>query len=414
MALRVWLPLNGNINNYGISDAIATNSGATVDNNGKIGKCYSFNGSSAKISTSINLTPEMSFCTWVKFNSVQNFVIDARNSSGQGYQPMYISSTGVQIYSSGSPSGGYINYSFSTNVWYHLVVSYSNNKGYLYVNGTLVGTIGVASLTLNNSILTIGSRYSSERSLNGKLNDIRVYDHALSPKEVKELSKGLCLHYKLDGVCNTIDSTEWDCSGFGNNGIKNGSITVSNDTGRYSSSYKFGTTSSKIKLPAFSYSGLANSYSFSWWQKNTGSGNMPWGFSDGNRLNLYHTTNLCWNTGDGGGNPFKDSSGTAIPNTRLCDSTWHHCVVTGNGSTTKLYIDGIYAGAATTYKAITGTQIYISGWDTSTSYTFSGSNLSDFRIYATVLSDADIKELYNTPLSIDNVGNMYTYEFKEI
>ena len=82
MALRVWLPLNGNINNYGISDVTVTNNGATIDNNGKIGKCYSFNGSSAKISTPINLTPEMSFCVWVKFNSVQNFVIDARNSSG--------------------------------------------------------------------------------------------------------------------------------------------------------------------------------------------------------------------------------------------------------------------------------------------------------------------------------------------
>ena len=44
---------------------------------------------------------------------------------------------------------------------------------------------------------------------------------------------------------------------------------------------------------------------------------------------------------------------------------------------------------------------------------FSG-KLSDARIYATALSELDIKELYNTPLSIDNVGNMYTYEFKEI
>ena len=199
MSLVVWLPLNGNLENQGLSNVTVTNNGATVDNNGKIGKCYSFNGSSAKISTSINLTPAMSFCAWVKFNSVKNFVIDARDSSGKGYQPIYISSTGVQIYSSGSPSGGYVNYSFSTGVWYHLVVSYSNNKGYLYVNGTLIGTVGVASLTLNNSILTIGSRYSSESYLDGKLNDIRIYDHALSAKEVKELAKGLVLHYRLAG-----------------------------------------------------------------------------------------------------------------------------------------------------------------------------------------------------------------------
>jgi len=37
MALQVWLPLNGNLNNQGLSNVTVTNNGATVDNNGKIG-----------------------------------------------------------------------------------------------------------------------------------------------------------------------------------------------------------------------------------------------------------------------------------------------------------------------------------------------------------------------------------------
>lgn len=44
MALQVWLPLNGTLENKGLSNVTVTNNGATVDNNGKIGKCYSFNG----------------------------------------------------------------------------------------------------------------------------------------------------------------------------------------------------------------------------------------------------------------------------------------------------------------------------------------------------------------------------------
>jgi len=45
MALQVWLPLNGTLENKGLSNVTVTNNGATVDNNGKIGKCYSYTAS---------------------------------------------------------------------------------------------------------------------------------------------------------------------------------------------------------------------------------------------------------------------------------------------------------------------------------------------------------------------------------
>jgi hypothetical protein len=37
--------------------------------------------------------------------------------------------------------------------------------------------------------------------LKGYLNDVRIYNHCLSPKEVKEISKGLVLHYPMNN-CN--------------------------------------------------------------------------------------------------------------------------------------------------------------------------------------------------------------------
>lgn len=45
MSLQVWLPLDGDLYNQGLTEAILDNHNATIDNNGKIGKCYSFNGS---------------------------------------------------------------------------------------------------------------------------------------------------------------------------------------------------------------------------------------------------------------------------------------------------------------------------------------------------------------------------------
>ena len=47
--------------------------------------------------------------------------------------------------------------------------------------------------------LYIGKRGGDTGYYSGKLNDVRIYDHCLSDKEVEEISKGLVLHYKLDG-----------------------------------------------------------------------------------------------------------------------------------------------------------------------------------------------------------------------
>ena len=43
MSLLIWLPLNGDLHNQGLSDLIFTNTSPNTileDNHGKIGKCY--------------------------------------------------------------------------------------------------------------------------------------------------------------------------------------------------------------------------------------------------------------------------------------------------------------------------------------------------------------------------------------
>ena len=67
MALQVWLPLNGDLKNWGLSNVQATNVNATVDNSGKIGKCYAFNGSTSRIAVSgLSLGNIWSCGCWVK------------------------------------------------------------------------------------------------------------------------------------------------------------------------------------------------------------------------------------------------------------------------------------------------------------------------------------------------------------
>lgn len=193
----------------------------------------------------------------------------------------------------------------------------------------------------------------------------------------------------------------------------NENIGISTDSPRYDSCFKF-TNSAYIKIPDYNYSALSNSFTFAWWSNISNmDGLMAWGFNDGNRLNLFPTGGVfCMNTGDGGTNKFKDDGGNNVSHTAY-NNGWHFYCVTGDGTTNKLYVDGEYKGKSTTYKAITGTRLQLSGWDMSGSYKWNNGSLSDFRLYARPLSDNDIRALYRTAAKIDNKNNVYTYELRE-
>jgi hypothetical protein len=139
---------------------------------------------------------------------------------------------------------------------------------------------------------------------------------------------------------------------------------------------------------------------------------MFWGFSDGIRLNGMYAGTL-WNTGDSSSNPIY-VPGTTTTITAPSVNVWHHYVMTGDGTTCKLYVDGVLYGQAKTYKAISGTSIYINGWDSSTSYCSDNTNISDFRIYATALSTDDVKSLYQNSAYIDSSGNVYGAVHSEV
>ena len=84
------------------------------------------------------------------------------------------------------------------NTWYHGAATYDGTTLKLYCNGVLsiIKTSPAAPVAATNFIL--GQRMGSTGNFVGKLNDVRVYDHCLSAKEIEEIAKGLVLHYKLD------------------------------------------------------------------------------------------------------------------------------------------------------------------------------------------------------------------------
>jgi hypothetical protein len=92
-------------------------------------------------------------------------------------------------------------------VWHHVCCTISDTTITTYLDGAQVATntltgLGVAVTELNsNNFIEIGCDHpGGNEFLTGYVNDYRIYDHCLSAKEVKEISQGLVLHYKLDGI----------------------------------------------------------------------------------------------------------------------------------------------------------------------------------------------------------------------
>lgn len=196
MSLQVWLPLNGNLNNQGLSEVTVTNNGATVDSSGKIGSCYSI-GSGKYISFSsypwMTMKPQYNFSCffWVK-GTTDSWLL-ACGAWEFMFRPSFIQ---VHLADNSQYPARYTA-AFDTNTWYHLGFTWSGMEGKLrlYLNGSLVATSDVPS-SANYDIrpsFTIPYTHDKPRYIN----DFRLYDHCLSAKEVKEISKGLSLHYKL-------------------------------------------------------------------------------------------------------------------------------------------------------------------------------------------------------------------------
>ena len=98
----------------------------------------------------------------------------------------------------------YIDCPVPVNDWTHLICTCgSDRKIKLYKNGIYIGERDGSSdpaIDSDASVTCIGreSYANGYFSFNGAIQDLRLYNHCLSELEVKELSKGLVLHYPLN------------------------------------------------------------------------------------------------------------------------------------------------------------------------------------------------------------------------
>ena len=515
MSLRVWLPLTKDLRNQGLDDVTVTNNGATFNSAGKLGGCYYFNGDKQWLQFSSVLgeyyNNDWSIACWLKpTDSTRSVIISEYNTSGASNVGLELTTSRVvRLYWNGSPD---INFTTAgalpLNEWTHLTVTKAGRVVKVYFNGELKQTyINSSDFSTRTSAARprIGDDYRGNSantvSYQGYINDFRMYDHCLSPMEVKELAKGLVLHYPLssgnlidinnitdgaylnsnggitgtNGWCYTdyipvysnsqyictglskggsgtyivlydntktktrtllltanqnldittsdiekyirlsirelaneltttarfvyMSTTEYDCSGFCNNGTKNGTYSYTSDTPKYAVSQNcLGTNYISLTPPSTEVQTIA--VWVNWKAIPSGQSVIFVDYGSGMGLGLMNTGILCSTSGAGSSYTFSKAN--------LVANTWYHFVIVKTGTTTrKLYINGVEQTATsnTSNWSYSVNQLQL-GKRSTTSDGFVG-KLSDFRAYATALSADDVQSLYQNSAYIDSSGNVY-------
>lgn len=202
MALQVWLPLNGNLKNQGLSEVSITSSGISYST-GKITSKSKSTGTvnlSTEFIDNIKVNHKVTIAFWIKPTGTVGTAEFMGNSSARelcnlfqypNYDDLHLS---YYLTDNSTGFSGYIlNDAFSDNQWHHITIVNDTGLINVYNNGVLSATWGSKGTWTR----TIFSTFQLKNNNLNYLNDVRIYDHCLSQKEIKELSKGLCLHYKL-------------------------------------------------------------------------------------------------------------------------------------------------------------------------------------------------------------------------
>lgn len=205
MALQVWLPLNGNLNNQGLNNTTFT--GSTTFEAGKIGQAGVFgtNAKRAISSATVTLNSQVTIAFWIKIKTWVNwgrifnlYNSDKTNAIGCVSNTSTDKRIGTQVYKNGTNLTDSYNGSFDLNTWYHFTMVINGTTKQHYINGSLVGTATLSdSMVTTDYTIMCGGTADNGAPVDMDINDFRVYDHALSPKEIEILSRGLVCHYPL-------------------------------------------------------------------------------------------------------------------------------------------------------------------------------------------------------------------------
>ncbi len=172
-----------------------TISGATWTTAGKFGGALVFNGTSAWVTIpdapALRLTTDMTLEAWVKPSTVTEAWRDVIYKGNDNYLL-----EGTTPNGGGVPAGGgtfeanfvatYGTAPLAVNTWTHLALTYDGATLRLYVNGVQVASQAqTGNLVTSANPLQIGGDSIFGQYFQGTIDEVRIYNQALSPSEIQ-------------------------------------------------------------------------------------------------------------------------------------------------------------------------------------------------------------------------------------
>jgi len=294
----------------------------------------------------------------------------------------------------------YVGNSLSTNQWYHVLLTKSSSTYSLYVDSVLKSGSGSDGGWGLSGVTALARGYSTYH-FNGSIDDVRIWNRALSASEVTELhaeSLALGLIAKYDLNTNANDSVG------SNNGTLQGDAAFAADGDRTvltldgNGDYVDISNSESMNLSQFT---------LSTWIK-TGDHKNTVLIEKGNSWNadlryfLHLQDSSTGNTLAYGINT-TNWTGVSASSAAVIDNAWHHTVFAYDGSTATLYVDGVQVDQQTgwTMAADTATPVTFGGRSGWSAGTLSGS-MDDLRIWNRALSASEVATLHSTTAQLSD------------
>jgi len=191
--LVAYYPFNGNANDESGHGNNGTVNGATLttDRFGKVNKAYSFDGSqyiSVSDANNLDLTNNFTISVWINVNTfvyLGGIVSKYQSNAAYGYTLRLSKNSPYKKINFSEFEG--VNF-LSASFWYHIVGMVKNGAAMIYVNGSLDASGIPGTLQANSDPLRIGEDFQANaRYFKGKIDDIRIYNRALTDQEIQVL-----------------------------------------------------------------------------------------------------------------------------------------------------------------------------------------------------------------------------------